>query len=101
MQHTAFLRKQRLTFHENPETCSTMRPSSQSAIECIPSERKRSPRHLMQALSIQLDTCFASNSKTATKTIMGFREGLCTQYFQIPFLEYIVCFFGVDWNNLN
>ena len=34
------------------------------------------------AKAIQLDKCFARNSKMATKTIMDFREGLCTQYFQ-------------------
>ena len=43
--------------------------SARSAIECFPSERKRSPRCL-QALAIQVDRCFARKSKMATKTIM-------------------------------
>ena len=48
---------------------------AQSAIKCFVSECKCSPRHL-QALAIQLDRCFAQNSKMATKIIMGFHEGL-------------------------
>ena len=60
--------------------------SAQSAIECFLSESKRSPRCL-QALAIQVDRCFVRKSKMATKTIMGFREGRCTQYFQIRFSE--------------
>ena len=56
--------------------------SARSAIECFLPERKRSPRCL-QALDIQVDRCIARKSKMATKTMMGYREGLCTQYFQI------------------
>ena len=60
--------------------------SARSAIECFLPERKRSPRCL-QALAIQVDRCIARKSKMVTKTIMGFREGLCTQYFQIQLSE--------------
>ena len=61
--------------------------SARSAIECFLSECKRSPRCL-QALAIQVDRCIARKSKMATKTIIGFREGLCTQYFRIWFSEW-------------
>ena len=66
--------------------------SARSAIECFLSERKRSPRCL-RALAIQVDRCIAWKSNMATKTIMGFREGLCTQYFQIRFSEWRCMFF--------
>ena len=49
-------------------------------------KRKCSPRPL-QALKIQVDRCIARKSKMATKTIVGFREGLCAQYFQVRFSE--------------
>ena len=66
-----------------PEACSTMRAPGvlSSAIE-----RKRSPRCL-QALAIQVDRFIARKSKMATKTIMGFREGLCKENFQIRLSE--------------
>ena len=60
--------------------------SARIAIECFLPERKRSPRCL-QALAIQVDRCIARKSKIVTKTIMGFREVLCTQYFQIQLSE--------------
>ena len=53
--------------------------SAGSAIECF----------LSEALAIQVDRCIARKSKMATKTIMGFREGICTQYFRND----NVCFF--------
>ena len=66
--------------------------SARSAIECFLSERKHSPRWL-QVLAIQVDRCFARKSKMATQTIMGFREGLCTQYFRFDCRNDDVCFF--------
>ena len=72
----------------NPKGCSTMRALGvlSSVILCFLSERKPSPRCL-QALAIQVDRCIARKPKMATKTIMGFLEGLCTQYFHIRFSE--------------
>ena len=61
--------------------------SAWSAITCFLSECKSLRRHL-QVLVNQLDRCFARNSNMATKTIMGFRERLCTILFQIRFLEW-------------
>ena len=69
--------------------------SARSAIECFLPERKRSPRCL-QALAIQVDRCIAGKSKMVTKTVMGFREGLCTQYFQIQLSERRCMFLCVD-----
>ena len=69
--------------------------SARSAIECFHPSRKRSPRCL-QALAIQVDRCIARKSKMVTKTIMGFREGLCTQYFQIQLSERRCMFLCVD-----
>ena len=66
--------------------------SALSAIECFLSERKRLPRCL-QALPIPVDRCIAGKSKMATKTIMGFREGLCTNVFRFDFRNDDVCFF--------
>ena len=60
--------------------------SAQSAFECFVSECKCLPRCL-QVLAFQVDRCIARKSKMPTKTIMGFREALCTQYFQIRFLK--------------
>ena len=72
--------------------------SARGAIECFLSERKRSPRCL-QALAFQVDRCIARKSKMATKTIMGFCEGLCTQYFQIRFSGWRCMFLCVNiWN---
>ena len=61
--------------------------SARSAFKCFLSERKCLPRCL-QVLAIQVDRCIARKSKMPTKTIMGYREGLCTQYFQIRFSEW-------------
>ena len=59
----------------------------------LETEHKRSPRRL-QALTIQLDRYFAQNSNMATKTIIGFCEGLCRQYFfRFNFWNDDVCFF--------
>ena len=67
--------------------------SARSAIECFLPERKRSPRCL-RVLPIQVDRCIARKAKMATKTIMDFREGLCTQYiFRFDFRNGVVCFF--------
>ena len=72
--------------------------SARSAIECFLPEPKRSPRCL-RALAIQVDRCIARKSKMATKTIMGFCEGLCTQYFQIRLSGWRCMFLCFDkWN---
>ena len=48
---------------------------------------------LPKVLAIQVDMCIARKSKLATKTIMGFRERLCMQYFRFDFRNDHVCFF--------
>ena len=53
-----------------PEACSTMRALG-----------------VLSSVFPLLDRCLARNSKMATKTIMGFCERICTQYFQTRFLE--------------
>ena len=76
--------------------------SARSAFQCFLSERKHLPKCL-QVLAIQFDRCIARKSKMATKTIMGFCEGLCTQYFQNQFsvrVHISLCGY-MKWNNLN
>ena len=60
--------------------------------ECFLPEHMHSSRCL-QELAIQVNRCIARKSNMATKTIMGFREELCTEYFQIGFRNDDVCFF--------
>ena len=69
--------------------------SSLNAFEFFPSEHRRSPRRL-HALAIQLDRCFARNSRMATKTKMGFRERLyydARNFFRFDFWNDDVCIF--------
>ena len=75
-----------------------MRAQQCERLECnhaFSLKRKRWPRRL-QVLAIQLDRCFARNSKMATKRILGFREGLKVKYSQIRFLECHCLFLYVD-----
>ena len=67
--------------------------SARTAIaRCFLPERKPSARCL-QALASQVDRCIAQKSKMATKTIKGFREGLCMHIFRFDFRNDDVCFF--------
>ena len=69
---------------ERPEACSTMRAPGvlSSAFSLNGSARQGACKHsLFKSIGV-----IARKSNMATKTIigrMGFREGLCTQYFQI------------------
>ena len=44
-------------------------------------------------LAIQLDKCFARNSKMATKTTMGFVRDYARNIFRFDFWDDYVCFF--------
>ena len=72
-------------FIKQPETCSTMR--GLGVLSSAYSRNTSARQGAYQALAIQVDRCIAQKSKIPTKTLMGFREGLCTQYFQIRFSE--------------
>ena len=79
------------------ESCSTMRAlgvlSSAFSLNAGPRQG-----------ACQVDRCIARKSKMATKTIMSFREGLCTHYFSdsIFGMTMSVSLCGhIEWNNLN
>ena len=83
-RHLFFLLSERLLSFNN--VMVTLTRARWSAIECLLPEHKRSGRCL-QVLAIQVDRCIARKSKMATKAIMVFHEGLCTQYYQIRLSE--------------